>query len=231
MEVTKNQKIIAGALILALLIGIYIIFDSKSQKDFVLNEDSVSTATSTTEEVSSQSGGEYKIEQVSMGGSSLPKPVPDLDRKVVVYRGAVVAPEAKVYAEEKIKTLQARIKSNPADVLAWIDLGTNQKDAGDYDGAVLSWKYASKLSPKDHVSVSNLGNLYAYFIKDNGQAEVYYKQSVERAPNEPYIYFQLAEVYRDVFLDIDKAKAITEEGLKINPNNEVLIQMKNSLNK
>lgn len=230
---TNTQKIIGGTVLLAALVGIYLFFDSRSQVDLNLKDNANNTiATTTNKDVIVDTKTGYTIEKVPVSSKKTdPKPIPDLNRNVVVSAGAVVSSEAKAYAEVKIKALQTRLKSNTSDVVAWIDLGTNQKNAGDYEGAIISWKYASHLSPTDYVSVSNLGNLYAYFIKDNGQAEVYYKQAISKAPNQPYPYVQLAEVYRDVFKDIEKAKLIVDEGLKLNSGNEILLQFKASLNK
>lgn len=233
MELTKTHKIIISAVVVVVLLGIYIAFDRKSNREIGNNiEDEVSVATSTdsTGTINTQGTGGYTIEQVSVEETKgKPEPIPDLNRVSVSATGAIVPPEAKLAAAEKIKTLQAKLKENPAYVEAWIDLGIYQKMAGDYDGAVISWKYASKLSPTDYVSVGNLGNLYAYFLKDNAQAEIYYKQAISRDPTQSYLYAQLFEVYRDVFKDLDKARAILKQGLSKIPNDPNLLDLQYSL--
>jgi hypothetical protein len=232
MQLTKTHKIIISAVVVLILLGIYITFDRKSTRETKNNLDTISTSTSTDSNANTsiQGDGGYTIEQVPTNVTKeIPKPIPDLNRVSMSASGAMVSPEAKLMAEEKIKALQINLKENPAYLGAWIDLGIYQKMAGDYDGAVISWKYASKLAPTDYISLGNLGNLYAYFLKDNAQAEIYYKQAISRNPTQSYLYAQLFEVYRDVFKDLDKARAIVTQGLSKIPNNPNLLQLQASL--
>ena len=104
-----------------------------------------------------------------------------------------------------------------------------QKAGGDYQGAIISWKYASRLAPTDFISLANIGNLYAYFLHDNAQAEIYYKQAIAKGQTQAYLYTQLAEIYRDIFQDLDKAKSIIDQGLSKIPNDPSLLQFKESL--
>jgi tetratricopeptide (TPR) repeat protein len=80
------------------------------------------------------------------------------------------------------------------------------------------------------VALGNLGNLYAYYIKDNAQAENYYKQAIAKGSTQAYLYVQLGEVYRDVFKDAAKAKATADQGLAKIPNDPSLLQFKATLN-
>ena len=237
MQITQTHKIIISAVVILVLLGIYIIFDRKSKQETpnkVVETGQSATTTSTTTSTTTDSGtgitGGYTIEQVPLeSGKGVPKPIPDLNREPVLSSGAIISPEAKTLAVGKIKLLQATLKSNPADLSAWIDLGIYQKQAGDYEGAILSWKYAGRLAPADYVSRANLGNLYAYFLKDNAQAEVYYKDAISKGPTQVYLYTQLAEVYRDVFNNLDKARAIVAQGLSKIPNDPNLLQLQASL--
>ncbi len=235
MESNKRKYIIGWAIV---LIAVITFFGWRfiAQKRAIEQATSQNQATTTTTTVSKagianvEGTGGYTVEQVpATGDSGVPQPVPDLNRKVTVYNGAVVTVEAKQLATEKILSLQSQLKENPADLKSWINLGIYQKMAGDYQGAVLSWKYASKLSPTDFVSVGDLGNLYAYFLKDNAQAEIYYKLAISNGPTQSYLYIQLAEAYRDVFNDLNKAKAIVEQGLLKIPNDPNLLQFQASL--
>lgn len=232
MDFTKKQKLITSALTIIILLGVYIAFDSRPVNTEVKSTEMISTSTSidSSGKIKIEGTGSYTIREVPVDVvDDVPKPIPDLNRVSVASSGATVLPEVKLAAAEKIKTLQAKLKENPAYVEAWIDLGIYQKMAGDYAGAVISWKYASKLSPTDYVSVGNLGNLYAYFLKDNAQAEVYYKQAISKGSTQVYLYTQLAEVYRDIFKDLDKARAIVTQGLSKIPNNPNLLQLQASL--
>lgn len=234
MDFTKKQKLITSALTIIILLGVYIAFDSRPVNTEVKNTEMISTSTSidSSGKIKIEGTGSYTIREVPVDVDvveDVPKPIPDLNRVSVASSGATVLPEVKLAAAEKIKTLQAKLKENPAYVEAWIDLGIYQKMAGDYDGAVISWKYASKLSPTDYVSLGNLGNLYAYFLKDNAQAEVYYKQAISKGSTQVYLYTQLAEVYRDIFKDLDKALAIVTQGLSKIPNDPNLLDLQYSL--
>ena len=238
MLITKTHKIIISTVVVLVLLGIYITFDRNSK-----NEDNQPTlATSTVSGIESNIGttiktvdlntkvnGNYKIELDK--SSSDNQPIPDLNRPTTSSSYATVASEAKALAVEKIVNIQAKLKNNPADLSAWLDLAMYQKSNGDYQGAIISWKYAGRLAPMDYISVANIGNLYAYFLHDNAQAEIYYKQAIVKGPAQPYLYTQLAEIYRDIFKDLDKARAIIEQGLVNIPNDPNLLQFKESLNK
>ena len=235
MQITKTHKIIAGIVGVLLVLAIaYMVYNKKSNKlDTTNNQNATSSAigiSSNDDKKVIQKDG-YTIEQIPIeGGSSVPKPIPDLNRAIIVWSGAVVAPEAKAMAVEKIKPLQTKLKANPADFNAWIDLGIYQKMGGDYQGAVLSWQYASKLAPSDYIAFGNLGNIYGYFIKDNVKAESNYKLAISKGPMQAYLYIQLGEFYRDVLKDISKAKSIVEQGLQKVPNDPTLLTLKADLN-
>ena len=234
--ITKTHKIIGSAVVIIALFAIYIFFDRQSRNTDNLPDIYATKATTTTtttdknntDLVNIEGTGNYKIEQVG-GGGGIPQPVPDLNRKVTIYAGAMISPEASNLATEKILALQAQLKKDSTDFKAWINLGIYQKMAGDYQGAIFSWQYAGRLAPTNYISLGNLGNLYAYFLKDNGQAEVYYQQAISKAPNQAYLYVQLAEIYRDIFKDLDKARAIVNQGLSKIPNDQNLLQLQASL--
>lgn len=234
MEITKTHKIIISTLAIVILFGLYIFFTRQMDNptSIVPNENkTATTSTSADGKVKIDGDGNYTIEQVPLTeGRVLPQPIPNLDRAVTVYSGAVIAPEAKALAVTKVKEMQALLKKDAWNAEAWIYLGMYQKQGGDYEGAVLSWNYVAKLAPTDYISQANLGNLYAYFLKDNAQAEVHYKKAIANGPTIAYLYTQLAEVYRDVFKDIDKARAIVNQGLVKIPNDANLLQLKASLN-
>ena len=130
---------------------------------------------------------------------------------------------------DKIRSLQARLKKDPRDFLAWLDLGIYQKMATDYEGAVISWQYASRLDPTSYIPLGNLGDLYAYFLKDKTKALEYYKKAISNGSTQSYLYVQLALVYKDVFKDMDKALAIIDQGLSKLPNNPSLLETKANL--
>ncbi len=234
--ITKNQKIIVAVVIgLAVLTGAYFVFKSRSKENPTpINDSGLSEATTTTTsggQLTTQGTGTYKIEQVAVtdGKKTVPQPIPNLNRPVVSVGSKSVAPEALVVATEKIGTLQSLLKKDPSNPGAWVNLGIYQKMAGDYEGTVISWIYATKLAPSSYVAFGDLGDLYAYFLKDNALAEMYYKLAISKGPTQAYLYTQLAEVYRDIFKDINKARAIVAEGLSKIPDDANLLRLKASL--
>jgi hypothetical protein len=234
MQLTKTHKIIISVVIIAVLFFVYVAFDKKSRdKQRVVETENATQSTTTAAnniQVSVQGTGNYTITQVPVtGGQNTPEQRPDLNRAVHPTGSANVSTDSLVVATKKILELQALLKKNPADFSAWLDLGIYQKIAGDYAGAVITWTYASKLAPTDYISLGNLGNLYAYFIKDNTKAEMYYKQAISKGSTQAILYVQLAEVYRDIFHDNGKALTIIEQGLKQIPNDANLLRLKASL--
>jgi hypothetical protein len=101
--------------------------------------------------------------------------------------------------------------------------------AGDYEGASISWRYVSSVSPADFISQGNLGDLYAYHIKDKNLAETYYRKAIQNGPTQVYLYTQLSDVYKNVFKDLVRANAIIDEGLKKVPSDKTLLQYKSNL--
>jgi hypothetical protein len=229
-----TQKIITGIIIIIMLVGGYVLVRKHSSgtsqpANTASTTSSTSSSTSTTigdVTITGPAGG-YTVEQVPVNNGST---MPDLSRKPVTYPGAVISADVRASVEPKIIDTQAKLKKDPTSWADWVNLGTYQKADGDYAGAVLSWKYASVIASNDYVALGNLGNLYAYYIKDNAQAESYYKQAIGRSSTQAYLYVQLGEVYRDVFKDAAKARAIAEEGLSKIPNDPSLLQFKATLN-
>jgi hypothetical protein len=236
MQITKTQKIIGSIIILVALLGLYIVFDSKAKN--AENNQTIATTTTTNLtatttgglQITTQGTGSYTIEQVSAtSGTKLPQPVPDLTAKVIFKNDPSLTPEVKTLISGKVSALQTTLLKNPTDFDSWINLGLYQKMAGDYAAAAISWKYAGLLSPTSFVQFGNLGDLYAYYLKDNAQSEMYYKKAIVNGPTQSYLYVQLATVYRDVLKDIVKAKAVVDQGLSEVPNDPSLLQIQASL--
>jgi tetratricopeptide (TPR) repeat protein len=230
MQLTKTHKILIG-LITVTVLASGIIWFTRSGKDLSAKEYNNATTTSTnipgTNLNLENSGGKYTITQIPVEEIKAPA-IPDLSRPIVFSESANLNDEAKKILKDRIGSLQVSLKSEPRNINNWVLLGTNYKIIGDYAGAVLYWKYAGDVS-NDSVSLGNLGNLYAYYLKDNAMAEVYYKKAIARAPSQAYLYVQLSSVYKEVFNDLVKAKDILDEGLKKIPNDPALLEAKKNL--
>lgn len=172
--------------------------------------------------------GDFKIEQIKDESTiNIPKPIPDLTRKVVFSSG--LNEEVKSMISSKIEEMIDMLKKNPASLGAWIDLGLYHKMAGDLNGAVIYFEYAGKLSPSSFVPFSNLADIYGYYLKDNTKAESNFNLAISKAPDQSFMYFKFAEFYRDVLNDKQKALEVVERGLKAIPNNKELLALKESL--
>lgn len=229
MEITKTQKIFIGAVVVMVLVfGFYLVKRERSI-DKVIESD-MSTTTNTAIKLSTNGNDSYTVTQVPIENNK-PVSVPDLDRKVIFGTDISLTEEVKKIVTEKITGLQTELKKDKTNLNNWLDLGLYQKMAGDYNGAIITWKYVGNVANKDYVSFGNLGNLYGYYLHDNGMAEMYYKKAIENGPTQSYLYVQLAMFYVDVFKDMSKAQAILDQGLKKIPGDKSLLETKDNLEK
>jgi hypothetical protein len=229
MQLTKTHKILIVVIVILALVSLYMLFTKRASAPAQVNN---TNATSTSQKIpgtdlSIQSNGDYTITQVPVGTSKTIA-MPDLNRPVIFSSTVSLNDEAKKIITEKITSLQTSLKKDPKNIINWVQLGVDQKIIGDFDGAILSWKYAGDVS-SDFIAYGNLGNLYAYYLKDNGMAEMYYKKAISRGPTQAYLYIQLSSVYKEVFGDKIKALAILEEGLVKMPNDPALLEAKKNL--
>jgi len=242
MKITKTQKIAGSIIILIILLGLYIVFDHRSQNagenpatSASVTNQTASTTTTTTggTQITTQGTGGYTITQVPVTeGAGVPQPIPDLKSQVVFSGiGASLTPDTKTMVQQKVSVLQAALQKNPADFDSWINLGIYQKMAGDFNATIASWQYAGKLSPTNFISFGDLGDLSAYFLKDTVSAEKYYAQAIKNGPTQEYLYIQLAQVEHDIEQNTAKALATVNAGLSQIPNDPNLLQYKTELSK
>ncbi len=219
-----NKKWFPVLLVLAVVAGYFAFFRVKNNSSNTVSN--ISTTTNETSGVTTTNDGNFTIEQIS-GESNVV--VPDLNRKVIFSSAVNLDDATKKIISDKVLSLQSNLKKDSKDLASWLDLGIYQKMAGDYEGAVISWKYVSSMSTSDFISLGNLGDLYGYYIKDKKLSEDYYKKAIKNAPTQVYLYTQLSGLYKDVFKDISKANAILDEGLRVVPGDQTLLQYKQNL--
>ena len=192
MILNKTHKIVLSVAIILMLLGGYVYFDRRSKNSLSVLENMSATTTSELpgkvgDKITVQGpNGSYTIEQVPITEGTVPQSIPDLDRPLTPSANATVSLDAKTLAARKVSERQSLLKKDPGNLPAWLDLGMYQKMGGDFEGTVISWTYATKLS-RYHVAFSNLGNLYAYFLHDIDKSLSYYKQAIAIAPNQAYI--------------------------------------------
>lgn len=230
MELQKKYIMIGAWILLLVVVGIAFVYQNKKAKKVETNieENASTTIVELGDGVTAAIPKGYTVEKLpETTQTSVPKPIPSLSRQVVFQ--VSIDPTVKTTIQTKVAELQTSLLKNPKQFNAWIDMGVYHKVAGDYEGAKIYWDYAGKLAPTDFISFGNLGNMYAYQLKDMAKAEQYYNQAIKNAPTQIYLYFQLAEAFRDVSKDIPKAKAVVERGLVANPGNTELISLRDSL--
>lgn len=230
MELQKKYIMIGAWILLLIVVGFAFVYQNKKVKKVETNteENASTTIVELGDGVTAAIPKGYTLEKLpETTQTSVPKPIPPLSRQVVFQANIDAA--VKTTIQTKVAELQASLLKNPKQFNAWIDMGVYHKVAGDYEGAKIYWDYAGKLAPTDFISFGNLGNMYAYQLKDMVKAEQYYNQAIKNAPTQIYLYFQLAEAFRDVSKDIPRAKAVVERGLVANPGNTELLALRDSL--
>jgi tetratricopeptide (TPR) repeat protein len=235
----KKKNIISSFIIALLMttLWFYIYRDLPSEQDNIDNmTNNIATTTSLVENVSINQGEnskEIKVVTVDLEddkedqqNKQIIRPIPDLDRVLVYPEG--FSKEAQDIIAEKISKTSQELKNDPNSISNWIELGLNRKMLDDYEGSRQAWEYAKLVSPKNFVVRGNLGDLYAYYLRDNQKAEENYLKALELGPSQIYLYFKTAEFYRDFLLDNQKAKETVQMGLINNPTSQELKDLLNS---
>lgn len=205
------KKILFAIFVLALAggAGYYIYKDiTKSKTDFVVEEVcGTDCDKSETENVAATA-------TTTKTGSAVA--VPNLDRLIKNY--ANINDDSFLVAEKKMSGIIGALKNDPGLFSYWLDLGSYRRMIGDYEGAREAWEYVNTIRPLNSISFNNLGDLYAYYLKDNKKAEENFLTAVKNGPEQVYIYRNLYDFYRNVLKDDTKAKAILEKGVAANPD-------------
>ncbi len=156
---------------------------------------------------------------VSISMPKLNRPIPE---------NTTLAAEVRDILTERIKEWSDKIAKEPNNWESWVYLGVEYKTARDYRGAREAWEYSTYLSPNS-VAHQNLGDLYAYYLYDPTKAEAHFLEAIRLSPTTEYLYFKVAEFYRDVLKDTAKARAIVESGTAANPSSTDLKSLLSSL--
>lgn len=166
--------------------------------------------------------GEGDMKGVKIEPIEIPKnkpaiivPLPNLNREIKIT--AEMSEDAKKIVTARIQDLSSQLKKDGDNLENWLVLGVYRKTIGDYEGAKEVWEYASAIRPQNSISFNNLGELYAYYLKDNVKAEKNYAKATENDPSAIYIYRNFFYFYRYVTKDPAKARVILEKGIAANP--------------
>lgn len=195
-----------GALILIVVAVSYYIYTDIKKTSFSLDikkEQVQETITSKGDNNKTEDSVPVIKTVVSLAMPKLNRPVPE---------HTTLSVEVRTILATRIKNWSDKIAKEPNNSESWVFLGVEYKTAGDYEGAREAWEYATYLSP-NFVAHQNLGDLYAYYLKDFAKAEAHFLEAIRISPSSEYLYFKTAEFYRDVVKDISKARAIVEKGI------------------
>ena len=201
----------------------------------VNNEQAIATSTSPITGVSLdfEGNGEVVVEAIDkeltpqLQYQTIIKPIPDLDRKIIFPDD--FPEDARQIMIDKIEEISQNLKNDPNSFSDWLYLGLNRKAINDYEGAKLVWEYATLINPNNFVVRGNLGDLNAYYLRDNQEAEKNYLKALDLGAGQTYLYFKTAEFYQLFLKDKQKARDIVQTGLKLNPNSSELQSLLNNL--
>ena len=202
-----KNKIIFTIFVLLVCVGLGFYF-YKELRINVVKDTNIAIGEKQLDEIESNNNLGYKIK--TLPAETEKKSMPDLNRKVNFST-------ANTSAKTKIVEISETLKIDTENVSLWIDLGSWRKAINDYEGAIEAWEYAGVIRPQSSIPFNNLGDLYAYYLKDVPRAEEYFLRVINNDPNNIYSYFKIVEFYQDFTKDTAKARAILEKGIVANP--------------
>ncbi len=226
MEPKKDRRneIIAIIIIAAVILCGIAYFLSKSSPAGVSSSTASSTpvttsSTSTSGTISvtstSSSGSGYTVHLITSGNAPA---APNYKAPLVVSATDVSAAESASLQNEFAAT-QAAIASDKTDADAWIALGDERKEAGDYAGAAADWQYIAALYPSNLVANANLGDLYTNYLHDYPKAAAAFKAQIAIDPTDTYIYDDLFSLYTNQYPQSTATiVALLKQGIAANPS-------------
>ena len=136
--------------------------------------------------------------------------IPDLEHKVIFT--ADVVGDRKGNISKAIIEMRNTLRNDSGDFASWTDLANLVSSAGDSSYAIEILKFVATNTPDVALPVSNMGMIYGYYLHDNVNAEIYFKQAIAREPQTTYYYIQLYQFYMDIGKK-DKARQILRDAI------------------
>ena len=134
---------------------------------------------------------------------------------------AQLADLVKNQAIDKIKQVSELIKADYDLDSQWLELAAYRKLIGDYDGAIEAWDFLSLIRPQNYISYNNLGDLYAFTLKDYDRGEQNFLKSISNNPENVNAYMQLVTIY-EATIQPNKIEPLLLSGIKSNSANPTL---------
>lgn len=219
--ISLSQKIGIALAALAASVLIGYVFWQGAHKPGFRSDGADTQATTTTTQVSPSAmvvttpeGNSYTITQVPIDNAP----------KAPTYRDAIACPASLsttgcAAVQAKRVAIIAALDVGPTDAEAWLALGTLRKSVGDYQGAVVVWRYMTALYPSDATAFYDLADLYAHFLNDYAKAEANYLKAVSLAPSNTGTYQDLFTLYTTTSYkpSTSAAENILKQGMAANP--------------
>ncbi|MFH0846417.1 MAG: hypothetical protein V1851_03410 [Patescibacteria group bacterium] len=222
----KLNLVLLGVLVFMVVSYIYLdLKESKEDVEEVITDDStknslIENVIITDENNVAVETTEVKIEKEFMA-------MPDLNRELVF--SDEYPEQAKKIIRENIGKIISDLKNNPNVYEDWIALGLQYKGIDDYEGARLTWEYATYLNPDKFLAWGNLGDLYAFYIRDNVKAEQAYIKAIENGSHQVVLYFKISEFYTEFLNNPERARELVNIGIKQNPDSQELKDLLKSI--
>jgi tetratricopeptide (TPR) repeat protein len=204
-------KVILGVIIV--IITITVLYYIKMRSSAPTAEEPVNVATTTASApIAPPAANTKKPTATKIASTSAIAP----DVRVAPRYASTVSADQRASIESKLATDRAAIVASADDYQAWVRIGGDYKNAGDYVMAAKVWSYVSDKWPLDQISYNNLGDLYLNYIKDYAKAETYYLHSVGVNPSDVGGYHTLYDIYTIYIPDASKAENILKQGIANN---------------
>jgi len=147
----------------------------------------------------------------------------ELDRPLV-FTNAHLTEDQKKAIEAKVAQLTEDLRKNPGYYEAWVDLGINRKEAGDYEGARDAWERATVIDAGRSVAYGNLGVVYGTYLGDQTKAIKNFEKAISIDSHYLYLYGQYSDFYRNIVKNTEKAKEVLRRAQTASPSDREAIQ-------
>ena len=212
---SNKNRILPLSLLVLVLVGIVYYAYRKERGFRVTDSDNDAVATSTkTLEIAPGIFAEVEgnaVPTITVVPVEDSLPMPNLEGPVVTPTAMDTQTGQRIV--NHIKNLTVLLRADPSSYNTWNDLGIYRKMLNDYKGAEEIWVYLIDAVPTVATAHINLGNLYAYYIRDNKKAEVHFLKAVELAPRWTEGYIRLVDFYVTVLADETKAIKFLENSI------------------
>ncbi len=145
-----------------------------------------------------------------------------LARRPIIAVGGI-SETSLASAKAKINNAVNLIEANYDYDASWLELGAYRRMIGDNDGALEAWHFLSKIRPNAFVAYHNIGDLYAFTIRDYDQGEKYLLKSIAVGPGNIQGYMALTNLYSiPEFGKQEEAPKVLLKGIANNPEHSDL---------